>query len=70
MGRAGTAALLLSGVVFSVFIANVVVAATGAPAFLSDVVEMLTLFLACILFVVAILWRERSEKPASDPIDG
>ena len=59
--RAGYGALFIAGGVFAVFAANVVVGATSGSAFLSDVFEMLTLFLACILFVIAVLQREQSE---------
>ena len=47
-------------VIFSVFFSNVIAGATGIGVFLSDVAEMLTLFSACICFVVAMLAHERS----------
>ena len=47
--------------VFSfVFFSNVVAGAAGLGVFLSDVGEMLTLFAACICFVLAMLAYERS----------
>ncbi len=61
--------LLIAGGVFAVFVANVVVGAAGGSVFLSDVSEMLTLFLACVLFVIAVLGRERSALPAADPAE-
>lgn len=57
--------LILSGVLFAVFAANVYLGATGATRFLSDVSEMLLLFGAALFFVAAILRREaiaKSEK--------
>ena len=48
--------------VFCVFAANVVLGALAGNAFLGDVAEMLVLFVAAILFVVAILKREAEEK--------
>ena len=46
--------------VFLVFFSNVVAGAAGLGVFLSDVGEMLTLFAACICFVLAMLAYERS----------
>lgn len=42
------------------FFSNVVAGAAGLGVFLSDVGEMLTLFAACVSFVIAILVYERS----------
>ena len=56
--------LIVTCIVFIVFFANVVAGATGVGVFLSDVGEMLTLFAACICFVVSMLAHERS---ALDP---
>ena len=44
---------------FALFFANVVIGSMGGAVFLSDIVEMLTLFAACIVFVIGILYRER-----------
>lgn len=63
MHGTGTRTLLVAGAVFAIFVANVVIGAMGASVFLSDVAEMLILFLASVLFVVAVLRRERSETP-------
>lgn len=52
--------VLVACIVFFVFLANVVAGAAGIGVFLSDVGEMLTLFAACICFVVAMLAHERS----------
>jgi hypothetical protein len=51
--------LIASCGIFAVFFANVVTGATGGKVFLSDLGEMLTLFTACISFVVAVLHQER-----------
>jgi hypothetical protein len=48
-----------------VFFANVIAGATGAGVFLSDVGEMLTLFAACICFVLSMLAHERSATDTS-----
>lgn len=60
MRGSGNAALTVSGGLFAVFLANVLSGASGRAVFLSDVAEMLTLFAACIFFVVAVLRRERA----------
>ncbi len=54
--------LAASIVVFAVYFANVVLGAYANSAFLGDVGEMLVLFGAAILFVVAILKREAARK--------
>ena len=66
----GNAALLAAAAAFLVFFANVAIGAAGGPPFLSDLAEMLTLFLACVLFVVAILARERAARPTDNDISG
>lgn len=66
--------LAASAVVFAIYFANVVLGAFANSAFLGDVGEMLVLFTAAILFVVAILKREadRDAKNGSktDPLGG
>jgi len=55
-------ALIFSLILFAAFAANVAFgAATGAPV-LGDVGEMLLLFSAAIVFVVAILKKEADRK--------
>lgn len=54
-------ALWITAAFFGVYLANVAAGAAGS-AFLSDVGEMILLWLASISFVVAILKRERAEK--------
>ena len=54
--------LLLSLIVFAVFFSNVALGAFADVAFLNDVGEMLVLFAATILFVVAILQKEAARK--------
>jgi len=66
----GNAALFASGLAFLVFFANVTVGAAGAPPFLPDIAEMLTLFVACVLFVIAILARERTAPPTDNETNG
>lgn len=50
--------LIASAAVFAVYFANVVMGAFWSNSFLGDVGEMLVLFAATILFVIAILGRE------------
>lgn len=54
-------ALLASAVLFAVFMANVVMGSLG-DAFLSNVSEMLVLFMAAVAFVVAILRYEAAAQ--------
>jgi len=63
--------IIVTCVIFLVFFSNVVAGAAGMGTFLSDVGEMLTLFAACICFVVAMLAHERAQTdknaaPAND----
>ncbi len=69
MRGSGNRTLLVAGGVFAIFVANVIIGAAGATVFLSDVAEMLTLFVASVLFVVAVLRRERSATPVDGPSD-
>ena len=63
--------LAASIVVFAVYFANVTMGAFGTGVFMSDIQEMLVLFAASILFVVAILIREadRKKRAANDKTD-
>jgi uncharacterized membrane protein len=54
--------LAASAIVFGVYFANVALGAFAGAAFLSDIGEMLVLFAAAILFVVAILKKEADRK--------
>ena len=54
--------LAASFVVFVVYFTNVALGAFAGSAFLGDVGEMLVLFAAVILFVVAILKKEADRK--------
>lgn len=58
-------ALWIAAAFFGAYLANVVAGAAGA-AFLSDVGEMILLWLASISFAVAILQREKAEKLKKD----
>lgn len=60
--RPGGGFLIAAGAVFALYAANVTIgAATGAP-FLTDVEETITLCVACLIFVVAVLIREAAER--------
>ena len=54
--------LIASLIVFIIYFVNVALGAFGGQAFLGDVGEMLVLFAASILFVVAILRKEADRK--------
>ena len=54
--------LIASLIVFIVYFTNVALGAYGGDAFLGDVGEMLVLFAASILFVIAILRKEADRK--------
>ncbi|WP_170476021.1 hypothetical protein [Ruegeria arenilitoris] len=57
--------LAASIIVFVIYFTNVALGAFAGDAFLGDVQEMLVLFAASILFVVAILKKE-ADRDASD----
>jgi hypothetical protein len=54
--------LIISFIVFAVFFLNVALGAFADSAFLGDVGEMLVLFCASVLFVVAILKKEADQS--------
>lgn len=54
--------LAASIVVFGIYFTNVALGAFAGRAFLGDVGEMLVLFAASILFVVAILQKEADRR--------
>lgn len=54
--------LMASIAVFVIYFSNVALGAFTGSVFLGDVGEMLVLFVASILFVVAILKREADKK--------
>ena len=58
--------LAASILVFVIYFANVTLGAFAGNVFLGDVGEMLVLFAACILFVVAILKKEAERKKDTD----
>ena len=57
--------LAASVIVFAVYFGNVALGAFAGAAFLGDVGEMLVLFGAAVLFVVAILQKEADRKDKS-----
>ncbi|MEM8740874.1 MAG: hypothetical protein AAGE13_05185 [Pseudomonadota bacterium] len=58
-------ALIAAATLFVVFLANILIGATGGAAFLNDVGEMLVLLGATLCFVVLILQREAVAKPTA-----
>ena len=57
--------LIASAIVFALYFANVTLGAFTGSAMLGDVGEMLVLFVATILFVVAILKKEAERDAKS-----
>ena len=66
----GRPALIAALACFLVFFANVAVGAAGRPVFLGDVLEMLVLFAAVLLFVAGVLVREAQDGPSPSVEDG
>ena len=62
--------LIASAIVFAFYFANVSLGAFSGSAVLGDVGEMLLLFVATILFVVAILKEEREREREKDSKSG
>lgn len=60
MHRKGNFLVVAACGLFALFFANVVMGSLGKPVFLADIAEMLLLFTACIVFVIAILFKERA----------
>lgn len=54
--------LIISIILFAIFVANVAMGALARAAFLGDVSEMLVLFAASLFFVAAIIKREAAAK--------
>lgn len=52
--------IIITCAIFLLFFSNVIAGAAGLGVFLSDVGEMLTLFAACVCFVIALLAYERA----------
>ncbi len=59
---AKTSLIIITCAIFLLFFSNVIAGAAGLGVFLSDVGEMLTLFAACVCFVIAFLAYERAAK--------
>lgn len=57
---------MIALLLFAVFAVNVILGSAHQPVFMSDVAEMLTLFGACIFFVVAVLIRERETNSTNE----
>ena len=51
-----------AGILFLIFVANVVLGAVSGSPMIGDVAEMLILFTASVLFVAVILRREADAK--------
>lgn len=60
--RGNGIAFAIAGILFAVFLVNVLLGAFRIGAVLSDVFEMVVLFGASIFFVIAVLGLERSES--------
>ncbi len=62
MLRSSRLLLALAALFFGIFFANVTTGAMGGTVFLGDIAEMLTLFIASLFFVGAVLCREALAK--------
>lgn len=54
--------LIIALVLFGIYVTNVFLGATSDTAFMTDVPEMVTLFIAAVFFTVGILQREAAAK--------
>ena len=54
--------IFVSGGMFLIYFANVLIGSMGVTTYLSDVSEMLLLLTTCVVFVVGILSLEKKEK--------
>lgn len=66
MQKGSRLALIATVIIFSIFIANLVMGAFFGARFMSDVVEMLTLLGTSVGFVTAILLIEKQEQAKKD----
>lgn len=57
--------LAIAGILFAIYVGNVVAGALFSAAFMADVGEMLVLYAASIAFTAGILKREAAAKAAS-----
>jgi hypothetical protein len=74
MKRAGSLPFAIAGILFAIYLGNVILGSMRAGVFLKDVGEMIVLFGACVFFVVAVLIRERAaaqtnSKKGGEPDD-
>ena len=58
MRKFGNKIILLSCGLFCLYFANVLIGSLGMTILFTDIQEMLTMCLACIVFVIGILQRE------------
>lgn len=61
-------ATIFAGILFAVFFLNVILGAARIGAFLGDVGEMLVMFGACVVFVIAILGHEQRARALEQEI--
>lgn len=54
--------LIIAGLIFSIYVLNVLLGALASASFMGDVSEMIVLSIASVAFVVAILKRERDAQ--------
>jgi len=70
MRRIGRVSILAAASLFAVYFLNVLLGAMRIGVFMNDVKEMLTLFGACIFFVIAICILERQENDRTNNTAG
>ncbi|MEO1701990.1 MAG: hypothetical protein AAFR71_08040 [Pseudomonadota bacterium] len=54
--------LIIAGLIFSIYVLNVLLGALASASFMGGVSEMIVLSIASVAFVVAILKRERDAQ--------
>ena len=62
MNKLAKTTLTISSIFFAVFVLNVSMGAFGQKPLLNDIQEMLSLFIAAILFAASVLQLEATEK--------
>ena len=68
MKRVEGVAFAIAGILFAVFLVNIILGAARIGVILGDVGEMLTLFGASIFFVIAVLGLERKKRDSGPKV--
>lgn len=68
MKKPGQLPLIVAGILFSVYFANVAIGAFSSKPFLGDIAEMLTLLASSVVFAIATLQIEAAQSNAQDEL--